>query len=150
MNELDFQKHLVDAAVDYGGHAFKCNNRFLVGVADLSIKLQKRPHVYLECKKHNTLKGAQNTGLTPHQLKFLRDYRKAGGISAWATFAPIKGKRDAYRVFTCTTLEARIDFDAGHHVAWVMDRMRGEPWPIERMIDLIVATHGPHKSYTQS
>lgn len=148
MNELKFQKNLVDAANNFGGHGFKANNRFLVGVADLSIKLPDYPHIFLECKKHNTLTGTQNTGLTPHQREFLKNYRKAGGVAGWVTFAPVKGQRDYYDIFASTDVSAvRVDFDAS------MDfycKHRGGLWPIEWIVNQIVKGHGVHKSYSKS
>lgn len=44
MNELDLQKLLCDVVNDAGGFAYKCNNRFMVGVVDLFVKLPDRPH----------------------------------------------------------------------------------------------------------
>lgn len=135
MNELKFQGHIVDEANDdLKGHAFKCNNRFLVGVADLSIKIPKFPHVYWEAKKLNRLRGIQKIDLTPHQRKFLKDYRKAGGVSGWIVFAPLKGKRDFYEIYASADLEATtFDFKDGN-VSGINVRQRGGPWGVEFLI----------------
>lgn len=140
MNELKFQGYLVDAALDIGGHAFKCNNQFMTGVSDLSVKLLRLPHLYIEAKRHSWLHGIKEAGLTPHQRKFLFDYRQAGGVAGWVTFAPAKGKRDCYDIYASAdigtlTHDVRIDFSS----ATMLYRARGEGWPITDIVKTIIA-----------
>lgn len=151
MNELHFQKHLVDAANELGGHAYKCSHQFTVGVVDLSVKLRAFPHVFMECKRHSWLNGAKEAGLTPHQRKFMREYREAGGITGWCTYAPTKGKRDWYDIYASAdigsiTSDVRVVFNFTN----VYRRPRGEPWPIEWIIKQIVNQSGVHRSYSES
>lgn len=131
MREVDFQKHLADAAGDLGGHAFKCNNQYLAGVSDLSIKLPALPHVYLEAKRHDSFNGSKVIGLTPLQERFLKDYRSADGVAGWVSYAPIKGQRDCYHIVASSNItREKFDFAGADKLV----KMRGGPWPIEEII----------------
>lgn len=90
LNELDLQTKIVDAVKDVGGHAFKCSNRFLIGVVDISMKIPGFPHAYNEVKlvKPWPKKSATvSLDTTPKQIKFLKEYRKAGGKAMYTVFA---------------------------------------------------------------
>lgn len=89
LDELDLQKKICDAVEHVGGHAFKCSNRFLIGVVDISMKIPGYPHVYNEVKlvKPWPKKAATvSLDVTPKQNKFLKDYRNAGGKSLYTVF----------------------------------------------------------------
>lgn len=43
MNELGLQKFVCDVVNDAGGYALKRNNRFMVGIVDLLVKLPSKP-----------------------------------------------------------------------------------------------------------
>lgn len=89
MKETDLQRRAVEAINQHGGHAFKAANRFLVGVADLSIKLPQLPHAFCEVKLEDwpVKKDWISIETTVLQRKFLRTYRQAGGLSLVAIFA---------------------------------------------------------------
>lgn len=91
MNELDLQKKIVDAYNLNGGFAFKCSNRFLIGVVDISQMSPGAPHCYNECKvvKHPVKSATVPLELTDKQRKFLRDYRKAGGVAIYTVFMKV-------------------------------------------------------------
>lgn len=83
MNELAAQSFVVDAVCNAGGAAHKMSNRFLIGVADLSVKLPSRPCMFVEVKLEHigrTTKPAHQFKLdvTVPQSKFLLKYQKAG------------------------------------------------------------------------
>lgn len=89
MNELALQSKIVNAYNISGGHAFKCSNRFLIGVVDLSQKSRAMPHAYNEVKLVLWPKQSATVqvDMTEKQRSFLRKYRKAGGISIYTIFA---------------------------------------------------------------
>lgn len=80
MNELSLQKELIEAVEQRAGAGHKMSHRFLVGVADLLIKLPRHPAVLLE-NKHDRL-GPRTAVVrvepTVLQLRFLRYFKKAG------------------------------------------------------------------------
>lgn len=148
-NELDVQGHLVDAGNDLGGHCFKCNNRFLKGVVDLSMKVLGFPHTYIEVKfvKHwskrlgrddisaEDLKRLDNVPqvrieLTPHQREFLRAQRLAGGEVGWVMVV------DEGRGNFAMTCGFHVP---SHGVLYYDDKnwlrkLRGGTWPIESIL----------------
>lgn len=79
MDELKFQKLVIDTLCDEGNFATKLSHRFNVGVSDLLIRIGDKL-VLCECKKVTTALP-HNTdlrlviGITPKQQKFLRDFR---------------------------------------------------------------------------
>lgn len=87
MNELDCQQLVIDAVEDkdVGGRGLKFNNRFIVGVTDLLIKLPGHETLILEAKLHKfaarTIETGYNIadiGCTMKQKMYLRDWGFAG------------------------------------------------------------------------
>ncbi len=150
-NELDIQKELVDAAIeDHDGHAFKCNNRFLKGVVDLSIQLPAFEHTYIEVKfekkfskrlKRPDLSMAQlkaaglwdqpqvKIELTPHQRTFIRDHRAAHGCAGWVMV--VARGRGAYSMVCSTGLPSHGVLYYGDD--W-LEKPRGGKWPIREIV----------------
>jgi hypothetical protein len=89
LNELALQTKINQAVESVGGHSFKCTNRFLIGVVDLSMKIPSVPHCYNEVKlvKWPVKSKTVQLELTRPQRNFLRDYRAAGGVSIYTVFA---------------------------------------------------------------
>ena len=85
---MDLQHKIVAAVNECSGHAFKCSNRFLIGVPDISMITPGSPHVYNEVKKVTWPKKSATVPFeaTPKQRSFLKKYRKAGGISIYTVF----------------------------------------------------------------
>lgn len=147
MNELQIQRELCVAANRMGGHAFKCNNQFLVGVADLSITLPGYPHVYLEVKyvKSFTLKNTvclNNKSMpTHHQRRFMRQIQEAGGYAGWVLVVGMKPDgRVAFYVSSNYTFDK--DTNLCFNESWVV-RERGAPWPIQCIIDRLIQIPQP-------
>lgn len=88
MREVDLQSQMVKAIVTHGGFAFKLSNRFLVGVADLFVKLPAHNAAFIEVKYDEAPK--QKTIVivepTPLQTHFLEATRKSGCITGVASF----------------------------------------------------------------
>ncbi len=76
MNELGLQKLVVDVVNESGGFARKMNNRFLIGVSDLLVKLPgvKNPAGFLEVKQraYPRTNAPFDPGVTHLQSNFLR------------------------------------------------------------------------------
>ncbi len=121
LKEIDLQSKIVDAVRGSDGHAFKCSNRFLIGVPDISMKLKAMPHAYNEVKLVKPWPKVSATvelELTEKQRKFLREYRKAGGIAMYTVFAH-DGKQWLWHIGHDLTIKRlpRILFDTCP--AWV-------------------------------
>lgn len=92
MKELGLQKFIVDTVNGAGGFARKMNNRFLIGVSDLLVKLPPKtnhdalrgcPAGFLEVKQRayprsETQNFEPGEGVTHQQAKFLTDAWNAG------------------------------------------------------------------------
>lgn len=99
MIETQCQQLVVDAVVNAGGRALKFNNRFLVGVVDLLIKMPLYPAFVLEAKKHDFAANTINRdgvftfdlGVTEKQKKFLREWHGAGMAAGVISFIQQKG-----------------------------------------------------------
>lgn len=101
MNELGLQKLIVDAVNGAGGFARKMNNRFLIGVSDLIVKLPPQvmhgssrgcPAGFLEVKQRAyNIRGLTEfepggDGVTHQQAKFLTEAWTAGMPCGVASF----------------------------------------------------------------
>lgn len=93
MIETEAQALIVDAAKEGGGQALKLNNRFLVGVVDLLVKLPGHEPMWLEAKLHKFSKSTiergyliDDVGVTTKQKMYLRDWRYAGMLTGVASF----------------------------------------------------------------
>lgn len=80
MKELDIQTKTIKAVEAAGGAAVKLSNRFLIGVADLLIKLPEIPTMLMEVKLNlmPIQKETVNLDTTKLQQDFLRSFGKAG------------------------------------------------------------------------
>lgn len=83
MREIQYQSLVLDVVRDAGGAGHKLSNRFLVGVADLLIKLPGREPVLVEVKLAKFAKSTKDghefdVGVTVPQLEFLKKYHNAG------------------------------------------------------------------------
>ena len=99
MIETEMQKLLIDAAKSVGGQGLKLNNRFLVGVVDLLIKIPDRQPFWLEAKKIDLSQLTVDTtnhiwtlDVTQRQKAHLRDWTAAGMLCGVASFVQIKGQ----------------------------------------------------------
>lgn len=110
MNELECQGLIVDAVCEAGGRALKLNNRFLVGVVDLLVKLPQVQPFWLEAKfmrlAQKTVDGTNHVwdlGVTAKQKEFLRQWGKttagefsnrpgAGMLTGVVSFLEVRGK----------------------------------------------------------
>lgn len=94
MKEIDYQRLVIDVVKDHGGFAFKSSNRFLVGVADLYVKVPEYPGVFLEAKldKMPILKSTVSLDTTIKQRHFLRDAYEAGTPAGVISF--IRGPKE--------------------------------------------------------
>ncbi len=88
MDELTLQSMIIEAANDAGGRAHKMNNRFLIGVSDLLVKLPKWPAGFLEVKQRDwpSSDGRFLLDVTHPQQKFLRQFNAAGMPCGVASF----------------------------------------------------------------
>lgn len=87
MNELGYQKLIIDVVRDAGGAAFKLSNRFLIGVPDLLVKLPRCEAALLEVKLNPFPKKSPTIRLavTRPQELFLQKFRKAGMITGYVS-----------------------------------------------------------------
>lgn len=95
MKEIDCQSMVVDLVRSRGGAATKLSNRFLVGVADLLVKLPKWPATLIEVKLHqtSTMKDREfKLEVTELQKKFLREYKAAGFVCGVMSFVEEAGR----------------------------------------------------------
>lgn len=101
MKETDCQKLMVDAVQDgdIGGRGLAFNNRFIVGIPDLLLKLPGIEPVILEAKlfsfSHKTIENGHriaDIGATKLQKDQLRDWGYAGILTGVALFIlPVGG-----------------------------------------------------------
>lgn len=79
MREVDAQLELARACREAGGAGTKLSNRFLIGVADLLLKLPDRPPALIEAKMADVVIGkAVWVEPTTIQLRWLNDWKRAG------------------------------------------------------------------------
>ena len=142
MLEVELQSRLIDAAKDAGGFGKKLSSKFLVGVSDLLIQLPNFPTVLIECKcDHAPVNESTlvRVSTSPLQRKFLGDFSSAGGVGGVCLFvANKKGRNPDWFWFLATSdiLINEITFDRLKTRAKV--RRRGQPWPIEEIVQDIV------------
>lgn len=89
MDELTLQQLIIDAVNDKGrGRAHKMNNRFLVGVSDLLVKLPRWPAGFLEVKQRLYPSTDERflLDVTHPQQRFLREFHDAGMPCGIASF----------------------------------------------------------------
>lgn len=93
MIETECQQLLIDAVEGVGGHGIKFNNRFVIGIPDLLIKLPSHQPMILEAKLHKfsakTLSAGHHIadiGATKLQKDQLRDWAYAGMLTGVVSF----------------------------------------------------------------
>lgn len=93
MIETECQQLVIDAVKEVGGRGIKFNNRFVVGIPDLLIKLLSHQPVILEAKLHKfsarTLAAGYHIvdiGATKLQKDQLRDWAYAGMLTGVVSF----------------------------------------------------------------
>lgn len=101
MNELDCQRLLIEAVqeADIGGCGLQFNNRFIVGVVDLLLKMPGHETLILEAKLHKfaarTIDNGYlitDIGCTTKQKMYLRDWGFAGIRTGVVSFVmPLDG-----------------------------------------------------------
>jgi hypothetical protein len=96
VKEIALQKLVVDAVKANGGMAHKLSNRFLVGVADLLVKMPNGPATLLEVKQREW--GPQLNrfilDVTVPQQRFLKNYADAGMTCGVMSFVQRGGRKD--------------------------------------------------------
>jgi hypothetical protein len=97
MLEIDCQKLVVDVVRARGGGATKLSNRFLVGIADLLIKIPEQEVLLAEAKlarfKRIPLPDhVFRLDVTVPQKAFLRAFRAAGARCGVLSFVEISGR----------------------------------------------------------
>lgn len=94
MSELSLQRDVIESVEARGGFAKKLSNRFLIGVADLYVKLPRHPGVFIEVKDEKLPKKSDHVllGLTPLQRRFLMDAHRAGDNAAVLSFIAAPNK----------------------------------------------------------
>lgn len=96
MIETECQQLVVDAVVSIGGNAIKMNNRFIIGVPDLLIKLPGNLQAFmLEAKKHDFAASIRDDHVfdlevTKLQRDNLRDWQRAGMPTGVVSFIQYK------------------------------------------------------------
>lgn len=113
MKEIDAQSLIVQAVCDKGGYAHKLSNRFLIGVADLLVKLPDAPAALIEVKLEdiNRREGSFKLKPTVLQRKFLQSYQDAGMRAGMASFIE-RGKRGVRGLlFACYRLDRLVTDD---------------------------------------
>jgi len=96
MIETECQKLVTDAVEEARGEGLKLNNRFLVGVVDLLVKLPDCPPMWLEAKLAKFSDKIKPThrwdvGCTAKQKEFLRDWHRAGMLTGVVSFVQTTG-----------------------------------------------------------
>lgn len=141
MKELDFQRHLVKAALAQGGYAFKMSHRFLVGIPDLFVKLPSYPTTLIECKM-GTINARREVSvdLTPKQRKSLRDARKAGQAAGWVVACPANkhagGGPGQHLIVWGDNPDMTVapETHTNVHARWHTPRGLNRDWPIEDIV----------------
>lgn len=153
MKELAIQKEICDAAEELNPKnlAYKQNNRFMTGVADLFVKMVQYPVTIIEVKIVSPLdgRGPVVVDITPHQLKYLRWMQEAGVVAGWVAVSKCYVK-NAKLIYVSTKLNSdpidvqhlhttnqrsrgclyHLDLSTPHLFA----KMPREPWPVERIV----------------
>lgn len=87
---------VVDLVRSRGGAATKLSNRFLVGVADLLVKMLGANAALIEVKLHHVSKVVEGLkftlDVTPLQRKFLSGYDAAGMACGVLSFVEVGGR----------------------------------------------------------
>ena len=143
IKEIDIQTHLVDAAIELGGHAFKAAHRTKRGVVDLSVQLPEFLHVYVEVKfKRKFINNRKRSALpfvdlalTPHQRKFIADHRASGGVAGWVMVVAMNNGRYALCASAYVPGHGMLPYDEHDPAAhgWFF-KERGSVWPIKEVI----------------
>ena len=118
MNELGYQKFVIQQVFAAGGFAWKSNNRFLIGVADLMVKLPGYPCCALEVKKNKmpVKKDSVVLDVTPLQTLFLRNCAMAGmpaGVLSFLTTSKRKTDKSLVIPITSFPSDQMKDFEVG-------------------------------------
>jgi len=123
MLETAMQQLIIDAVKDVGGAGIKLNNRFLVGVVDLLIKLPNCRPMWLEAKQialsDRTKNHVWELDVTTPQRKFLKEWHGAGMLTGVVSFIQTKGAREPIK----TLRMALYTYEVMEHTSWqVMQR----------------------------
>jgi hypothetical protein len=93
MIETEAQQLLIEAVQEGGGRGLKFNNRFVIGIPDLLIKMQGVEPMILEAKLHKFARSTldagyliKNVGCTKLQRDQLRDWGFAGILTGVVSF----------------------------------------------------------------
>lgn len=93
MIETDCQKLTIQAVEEEGGRGLAFNNRFVIGIPDLLLKMPGHPPMILEAKLHkfaaSTIEAGYliaNIGCTKLQRDQLRDWGYAGMLTGVVSF----------------------------------------------------------------
>lgn len=79
MREVDAQLEMAKAVREAGGEGTKLSNRFLIGVADLLLKLPDQPPALIEAKMADVVRvNYVYVEPTTIQLRWLNDWKRAG------------------------------------------------------------------------
>lgn len=81
MKELSLQSRVIDAVEAANGAAEKISHKYIRGVCDLLIKLERFPPLLAEVKAHERLVSSKielDLEVTPLQRKFLYKFENAG------------------------------------------------------------------------
>lgn len=96
MLETQCQQLIVNAAEEAGGRGLKFNNRFLIGICDLLIKMPGHQPMMLEAKLKNlsakTTNHVWDVGCTHKQKSHLRDWHWAGMLTGVVSFIQTPGR----------------------------------------------------------
>lgn len=96
MIETEMQSLVVAAVATSGGRAQKLSNRFIIGVADLLVKLPRCPAGLIEVKRYDfgrfDVKHRFKLDVTALQKRFLEEFQNAGMPAGIASFMQQKGK----------------------------------------------------------
>lgn len=93
MKETECQQLLIDAVQEVEGCGLKFNNRFVVGIPDLLLKMPGHVPMIIEAKLHKfsakTIERGyviEDIGCTKRQKDELRDWHRAGMLTGVASF----------------------------------------------------------------
>jgi len=97
MKEVEYQSLIIKEIRRNRGFAFKCSNRFLIGVPDLFVKLSDTPPAFIEVKVDRWPSRSRiiRPNVSPAQSQFLRNAATAGVAVGVMSIAEINSSRVA-------------------------------------------------------
>lgn len=134
MNELEAQSLFVRDANNQGGFARKISHRFVLGIADIYVKMPGADAAWIECKLERmpVRRVALPLELTPHQRRFLKDNRAAGGVSLWLLM--VQTPKGMLGLCGDDLDMTEIMVSDYNHLATLRGRGNSGPWPIEHLM----------------